>query len=165
MEYVAGENLYKHANSKRMTILQRLDLFLKVCDAVQYLHSHLIVHRDLKPANVLVDAHGNPRVLDFAIAKLLRPELMDGELIIMTKRHPLTAQYASPEQWDGGLITSASDVYSLVVILFELLTGALPRGERCRAGRAPRRRPGRHRFQGIAQGRHRTILHGYSFGG
>jgi hypothetical protein len=126
MEYVAGEDLDKHANSRRMTVLQRLDLFLKICDAVQYLHSHLIVHRDLKPANVLVDEDGNPKVLDFGIAKLLRPELMDGELITMTKRHPLTAQYASPEQWEGGLITSASDVYSLGVILFQLLTGDLP---------------------------------------
>jgi eukaryotic-like serine/threonine-protein kinase len=126
MEYVAGEDLDKHANSRRLTILQRLALFLKICDAVQYLHSHLIVHRDLKPANVLVDADGNPKVLDFGIAKLLRPEMMDGELITMTKRHPLTAQYASPEQWEGGLITSASDVYSLGVILFQLLTGDLP---------------------------------------
>jgi len=126
MEYVAGEQLDKHANSRRMTILQRLGLFLKICDAVQYLHSHLIVHRDLKPANVLVDSDGNPKVLDFGIAKLLRPEMMDGELITMTNRHPLTAQYASPEQWKGGLITSASDVYSLGVILFQLLTGDLP---------------------------------------
>jgi serine/threonine protein kinase len=126
MEYVAGEDLYKHANSKRLTVLQRLELFLKVCDAIQYLHSNLIVHRDLKPANVLVDEQGNPRVLDFGIAKLLRPELMDGELITMTQRHPLTAQYASPEQWEGGLITSASDVYSLGAILFELLAGELP---------------------------------------
>jgi aminoglycoside phosphotransferase (APT) family kinase protein len=126
MEYIAGEDIYKHANSKRLTVFERLEMFLKVCDAVQYLHSHLIVHRDLKPANVLVDEHGNPRVLDFGIAKLLRPELMDGELITMTQRHPLTAQYASPEQWDGGLITSASDVYSLGAILFQLLTGKLP---------------------------------------
>jgi serine/threonine protein kinase len=126
MEYVAGEELDRHANSRRMTVLQRLSLFLKICDAVQYLHSHLIVHRDLKPANVLVDADGNPKVLDFGIAKLLRPEMMDGELITMTRRHPLTAQYASPEQWEGGLITTASDVYSLGVILFQLLTGDLP---------------------------------------
>ena len=126
MEYVAGEELHKHANSRRMTILERLALFLKICDAVQYLHSHLIVHRDLKPANVLVDADGNPKVLDFGIAKLLRPEMMDGELITMSNRHPLTAQYASPEQWSGGFITAASDVYSLGVILFQLLTGDLP---------------------------------------
>jgi serine/threonine protein kinase len=126
MEYIAGEELDKHANSRRMTVLQRLSLFLKICDAVQYLHSHLIVHRDLKPANVLVDADGNPKVLDFGIAKLLRPEMMDGELITMTQRHPLTAQYASPEQWKGDLITTASDVYSLGVILFQLLTGDLP---------------------------------------
>lgn len=126
MEYVAGENLDNYAKAKRLSVRQRLELFLKICDAIQYLHSHLIVHRDLKPANLLVDNNGNPKVLDFGIAKLLRPELMDGDLITVTKRHPLTAQYASPEQWEGRLITSASDVYSLGVVLFQLLTGALP---------------------------------------
>ena len=126
MEYVAGVDIDEYANSKRMTVAQRLDLFLRVCDAVQYLHTHLIVHRDLKPANVLVDGMGQPRVLDFGIAKLLRPELLDGELITMERRHPLTAQYASPEQWEGGPITSASDVYSLGVVLFQMLAGELP---------------------------------------
>ena len=126
MEYVSGQDIDKYANSKKLTIRERLDLFLKVCEAVQYLHSHLIIHRDLKPGNVLVDNDGNPRVLDFGIAKLLRPELMDGDLITTIRHHPLTAQYASPEQWEGGLITSASDVYSLGVVLFELLTGTLP---------------------------------------
>ena len=126
MEYVSGSDLDKYANSKRLTVTARIDLFLKVCGAVQYLHQHLIVHRDLKPANVMVDIDGNPKVLDFGIAKLLRPEMMDGELITMGERHPLTAQYASPEQWEGGLVTSASDVYSLGVVLFQMLTGNLP---------------------------------------
>lgn len=126
MEYVSGSNLDKFANARRLTVTERLNLFLKICDAVQYLHQHLIVHRDLKPANIMVDTEGTPKVLDFGIAKLLRPELMDGELITMTDRHPLTAQYASPEQWEGGLVTSSSDVYSLGVILFQLLTGDLP---------------------------------------
>ena len=126
MEYVSGSDLEKFANAKRLTVIERLHLFLKVCDAVQYLHQHLIVHRDLKPANIMVDTEGTPKVLDFGIAKLLRPELMDGELITMTDRHPLTKQYASPEQWEGGLVTSSSDVYSLGVILFQLLTGNLP---------------------------------------
>jgi serine/threonine protein kinase len=126
MEYVAGEALNKYADSKRLTVHQRLKLFLKVCDAVQYLHSHLIIHRDLKPANVLVDANEDPKVLDFGIAKLLRPELMDGEVITVTERHPMTAEYASPEQWEGGFITSASDVYSLGVVLFQLLSEDLP---------------------------------------
>jgi eukaryotic-like serine/threonine-protein kinase len=126
MEYVEGYDLVTFAESKRLTTSERLALFLKVCDAVQYLHIHLIVHRDLKPANILVDHDGHPRILDFGIAKLLRPELMDGELITRTQQHPLTAQYASPEQWEGGPITSTSDVYSLGVILFQLLTGRLP---------------------------------------
>jgi hypothetical protein len=126
MEYVEGSDLDKYANGKRLTVDERLQLMLKICDAVQYLHQHLIVHRDLKPANIMVDTEGTPKVLDFGIAKLLRPELMDGDLITITERHPLTAQYASPEQWEGGLVTSASDVYSLGVILFKLLTGDLP---------------------------------------
>jgi eukaryotic-like serine/threonine-protein kinase len=126
MEYVAGEELNKHANTKRLTVERRLKLFLKLCEAVDYLHSHLIVHRDLKPANVLVDANDNPKVLDFGIAKLLRPELLDGQVITVTQRHPMTAEYASPEQWDGGFVTATSDVYSLGVVLFQLLTGGLP---------------------------------------
>ena len=126
MEHVAGDDIDEYAKTRRLPVEQRLDLFLRVCDAVQYLHSHLIIHRDLKPANVLVDGEGNPKILDFGIAKLLRPELMDGEPITMERRHPLTAQYASPEQWEGGLITSASDVYSLGVVLFEMLAGELP---------------------------------------
>jgi serine/threonine protein kinase len=126
MEYIPGEALDKYANARKLAVHERLQLFRKICDAVQYLHTHLIVHRDLKPANILVDTDGVPKILDFGIAKLLRPEMMDGELITVSRRQPLTAQYASPEQWEGGLITSASDVYSLGVILFQLLTGQLP---------------------------------------
>jgi serine/threonine protein kinase len=126
MEYVPGLDLAKYANSKRLTVQQRLDLFLKICSAVQYLHLHLIVHRDLKPENVMVDTDGTPKVLDFGIAKLLRPEFMDGDPITILDRHPLTTHYASPEQWEGRLISSASDVYSLGVILFQLLAGQVP---------------------------------------
>jgi serine/threonine protein kinase len=126
MEYVQGSDLDKFSNTKRLTVLERIGLFLKVCDAIQYLHQHLIVHRDLKPANIMVDNDGNPRVLDFGIAKLLRPELMDGDLITITNQDPMTPQYASPEQWQGRLVTSSSDVYSLGVILFQILTGRHP---------------------------------------
>ena len=126
MEYVRGSELDRFANNRRLTVTERIRLFLKVCGAIQYLHQHLIVHRDLKPANIMVDDDGNPRILDFGIAKLLQPELMDGDLITVQNQDPLTPQYASPEQWQGQLVTSASDVYSLGVILFLLLTGRPP---------------------------------------
>jgi serine/threonine protein kinase len=126
MEYVNGMDFDKYANFHKLTVNARLDLFLKLCEAVQYLHQHLIVHRDLKPSNVMVDAHGKPKVLDFGIAKLIRPEMMDGDLITILDQSPMTMPYASPEQWEGGVITSASDVYSLGVMLFQLLGGRLP---------------------------------------
>jgi len=126
MEYVAGSEFDKYANAERLTVKERLTLFLKLCDAVQYLHQNLIVHRDIKPGNILVEAGGVPKVLDFGIAKLLRPEMMDGDLITFTNQHPLTPQYASPEQWEGRMVTTSSDVYSLGVVLFLLLAGRLP---------------------------------------
>ena len=126
MEYVDGERLDRYCDSQRLTVTERLEIFLKVCAAIEYLHSFMIVHRDIKPENVMVGPDGIPKVLDFGIAKVLRPELLDGEPITFTHRHPLTAQYASPEQWAGGPITAASDVYSLGVMLFQLLTGDLP---------------------------------------
>jgi serine/threonine protein kinase len=126
MEYVDGKEFDTHANQARLSIRQRIALFLKLCEAVQYLHQHLIVHRDLKPTNVMVDREGNPKVLDFGIAKLIRPEMMDGDLITISDQGPMTAQFASPEQWEGGLVTSCSDVYSLGLMLHQLLTGKLP---------------------------------------
>ena len=119
MEYVDGERIDKFVTSRAMTRDKRLKLFVEVCDAVQHAHSNLVVHRDLKPGNILVTSEGSPRLLDFGIAKLLTSEAN-------TTMHALTPEYASPEQLRGGRITTASDTYSLGVLLFVLLTDRLP---------------------------------------
>ena len=108
-----------------LSVEARLDLFLKVCSAVQYAHQRLIVHRDLKPANILVGADGEPKLLDFGIAKLLDPAESGGGLTDLHQR-PMTPDYASPEQLDGGAVTTATDVYGLGILLYELLVGKSP---------------------------------------
>ncbi|HKA01974.1 MAG TPA: serine/threonine-protein kinase, partial [Candidatus Solibacter sp.] len=126
MEYVAGRSIDVYC--KDLSTRQKLALFLKVCAAVAYLHRNLVVHRDLKPANILVDEDGNPKLLDFGIAKLLERDA-DSTVTIMRM---LTPDYASPEQITGGSITTASDIYSLGAVLYKLLTGEPPhqfRGE------------------------------------
>lgn len=125
MEYVAGKPLDEYCQVKDLSIAERLPLFQKVCEAVAYAHRRLVIHRDLKPTNILVSADGEPKLLDFGIAKLLAP--VDAEIPrTATVMNLLTPAYAAPEQILGESVTTATDVYSLGVILYELLTGIRP---------------------------------------
>ncbi len=127
MEYVDGEPIDDYCDRHRLTVRQRLELFRKVCSAVHYAHQNLVVHRDIKPTNILVTADGEPRLLDFGIAKLLDPEAFPVTVeATVAGLQPMTPHYASPEQLSGKAITTATDVYSLGVLLYRLLTGRLP---------------------------------------
>ena len=126
MEYVEGERIDRWCERERASLERRIDLFLAVCDAVAYAHRNLVVHRDLKPGNVLVTADGVPKLLDFGIAKLLASD--DAELT-GTGERLMTPRYASPEQVLGKPVTTLSDVYSLGVVLYELLAEVTPYGE------------------------------------
>jgi non-specific serine/threonine protein kinase/serine/threonine-protein kinase len=131
MEYVDGEPLREYCDERRLSVRRRLELFLSVCGAVHYAHQNLIVHRDLKPGNILVTAEGVPKLLDFGIAKLLRPDTAPADAqATITVMRLLTPDYASPEQARGEPVTTATDVYSLGVLLYELLTGHRPHGLR-----------------------------------
>lgn len=127
MDYIEGLPLYRYCDNNRLTIAERLKLFAKICEAVEYAHQNLVIHRDLKPSNILVSADGTPRLLDFGIAKLLNPEMASDTLQpTATAMRMMTIDYASPEQINGEKVTFATDIYSLGVILFELLTGHRP---------------------------------------
>jgi serine/threonine protein kinase/predicted negative regulator of RcsB-dependent stress response len=127
MEYVHGEPVDRYCDRMQLDIRSRLELFLQICAAVQYAHQNLIVHRDLKPANILVTGDGQPKLLDFGIAKLLDVG-ESASLLALTRMNDrlLTPEYASPEQILGRAVTTASDVYALGVVLYELLTGLRP---------------------------------------
>jgi serine/threonine protein kinase/TolA-binding protein/Flp pilus assembly protein TadD len=127
MEYVHGEPLDRYCDRNALDLRARLNLFLDICSAVQYAHQNLIVHRDLKPANILVAADGTPKLLDFGIAKLLDAGDAASSLALTRMNDRLlTPEYASPEQILGRPVTTASDVYTLGVVLYELLTGVRP---------------------------------------
>ena len=125
MEYIEGRTIDRYADEHRLPLRQRLELFLQVCDAVSYAHQHLIVHRDIKPQNILVTSDGVPKLLDFGIAKVLQDSSDQGTLT-MSEHRLLTPDYASPEQVAGQPTTTRTDVYSLGVVLYELLTGRSP---------------------------------------
>lgn len=126
MEFVEGESITSYCRRHKLSLIARLKLFRRVCSAVQYAHQKLVVHRDIKPGNILVTEDGTPKLLDFGIAKLLAHE--PGEAITQTETalRMMTPDYASPEQVRGLAITTATDVYSLGAVLYELLTGCRP---------------------------------------
>lgn len=128
MEVVDGQPLDQYADAKELSIEERLELFLDVCDAVQSAHQKLIVHRDLKPSNILVTAEGTVKLLDFGVAKLLDPEPLLSQNAPRTRTgwSPMTPGYASPEQVRGDPISTASDVYQLGIVLYKLLAGRRP---------------------------------------
>lgn len=127
MEYVGGMPIDEYCDSRRLSVADRLRLFRTVCSAVHYAHQNLIVHRDLKPTNILVKADGTIKLLDFGIAKLLNPDPAATPLErTATAMRIMTPDYASPEQTRGDPITTASDIYTLGVVLYELLSGHRP---------------------------------------
>lgn len=123
LDYVDGKDLLSHADSRQLGLSQRIDLFRAVCSAVQHAHQHFVVHRDLKPGNILVDQDGHPKVLDFGVAKQLDQDVSQTRTGNVAG---FTPAYAAPEQINDGPITAATDVYTLGVVLYQLLTGRLP---------------------------------------
>ena len=126
MELIEGLPVDEYCDEQKLSVHDRLELFLQICSAVQFAHQRLIVHRDLKPSNILVTSDRTPKLLDFGIAKIIGPSGSDVSEFTLSVFRPLTPAYASPEQVKGEPITTVSDVYSLSVLLYELLSGHGP---------------------------------------
>ena len=127
MEYVDGVPITTYCDQRKLGIDERLRLFHDVCGAVHYAHQNLIIHRDIKPGNILVSPDGGAKLLDFGIAKLLNPALgASDQPLTRTELRAMTPEYASPEQVRGETVTTASDVYALGIVLYELLSGQRP---------------------------------------
>ncbi len=127
MEYVEGETLLNYCDKNKLTTDERLKLFQKICSAVSHAHKNLIIHRDIKPTNILVTKDGIPKLLDFGIAKPYKlNESKESVTLTQTGGRMLTPDYASPEQVSGDIVTTSTDIYSLGVVLYELLTGHRP---------------------------------------
>src|SRR5262245_40256803 len=124
MEHVDGAAITDYCEANKLSVVERLKLFRQVCAAVQHAHQKLVAHRDLKPGNILVNRDGAPKLLDFGVAKLLAPDA--GQTQTATEQRMLTPDYASPEQVRGQTITTSADIYSLGVVLYELLTSRRP---------------------------------------
>src|SRR5215470_5012884 len=127
MEFVAGEPITTYCRRRRLSVNKKLQLFRKVCSAVQHAHQKLVIHRDLKPSNILIAEDGAPKLLDFGIAKLLSPDVSQSHTRTEAALRLMTPEYASPEQARGQAVATTTDVYSLGVVLYELLTERRPR--------------------------------------
>jgi serine/threonine protein kinase/tetratricopeptide (TPR) repeat protein len=128
MEFIEGAPVYRFCDERKLTVAERLRLFQDVCEAVHYAHQKLVIHRDIKPSNILVTTDSVPKLLDFGIAKLLNPEFA-GEITLdptATAMRLMTPEYAAPEQVQGQPVSPSTDVYSLGILLYELLTGHRP---------------------------------------
>ena len=123
LEYIDGQNVRDYVQQKQLSLRQTLQLFLKIAKAVQFAHQNFIIHRDIKPSNILVDQLGEPKLLDFGIAKVMENAVLPS---IDTQAFLLTPEYASPEQMAGQNITAATDVYLLGLLLYELVTFEKP---------------------------------------
>jgi serine/threonine protein kinase/tetratricopeptide (TPR) repeat protein len=127
MEYIDGETLYNYCDSKQLGVRERLKIFQKICSAIHYAHEKQIIHRDIKPSNILINRTATPKLLDFGIAKILDPNLIHESVNpTASMLRMMTPDYASPEQVRGDDVTRSSDIYSLGILLYELLTGHKP---------------------------------------